>query len=128
VLSQALAVAHSTDVTPKPVSGRRTWVRRRRLDAAKARGVLDATLHELRETNYYELVGRFVGRRFSSGMTDESGTRSILEIRGEWAFGRPGPIRIVVSINDGHWRLLRPLLEEFTKASDDSFVGEAETA
>jgi hypothetical protein len=39
-------------------------------------------------------------------------------------YGRGGPLRVLGSIDDGGWRALSPLCDDFVLAPDGRFVGE----
>ena len=93
------------------------------MDATEARSLLRKELEALRSLSYAELADR-LDKPATHELRGESDVTYQLEIQ---VFGdhRPGGnLRVRGSIDDGGWRSLAPLFEDFIVAPDGSFVGE----
>jgi hypothetical protein len=95
------------------------------MDEVEARGLLDGVMAELRTESYPALVAQYVAETGVRDLIGESGAEYCVEIQGVWDRGKPGDLRILVGIDDGHLRAaLSPLTDDFVMAPDGSFVGE----
>ncbi|MGH7687107.1 MAG: hypothetical protein ACREN2_09875 [Candidatus Dormibacteria bacterium] len=93
-----------------------------RVDEAEARELLSQEEARLRRLRYEQL------RRFETARSEtRKGTSGVvyqLEIEAVWDDGKRQNLRLVLSIDDGGWRSLKPLAASFIVAPDGSFVGE----
>lgn len=65
-----------------------------------------------------------VGRSHRFEVTAESGIWYQGEVQVSWDGGPDGAIRVMASVDDGGWRAIVPLTEDFILAPDGTFVGE----
>ena len=96
------------------------------VNKAEARQLLiDEVIQPLRGLSYQALVERFLSRPPEHfPLEGPSGSRYLAEIQGFWDEGKPGPFRVLASIDDGGMSAFKPLCEDFIKAEDSSIVGE----
>jgi hypothetical protein len=94
------------------------------MDKAEARSVLAAELAPLRSASYSELVARLLNHEESFERVGASGTRYAVEIRAFWDGEPQGNLRVRAMIDDGGWRAFIPVVEDFIRAPDGSFVDE----
>ena len=55
----------------------------------------------------------------------EDGITYRVEIEAIWDIARKKDVRVIVSVDDGGWRALRPLAQSFVMHPDGSFVEES---
>ena len=94
------------------------------MDKAEARGILEAELAPLRSASYSDLVTRLLDHEESYERVGASGTRYAVEIRAFWDGVPQGNLRVRAMIDDSGWRAFIPVVEDFIRAPDGSFVGE----
>lgn len=95
------------------------------MDKVEAREIVAAEIAALRRRPYPEL------RRLADPANVEtrevsgrSGTKYQLVIEAAWDDTARRHVRVIVAIDDGGWRALLPLADDFIIAPDGSFVGE----
>jgi hypothetical protein len=95
------------------------------LDKVEAKHIAETELAKHRTLSYDELR-RFLETEPTQHLSVEGHTGAAyqLEIEYHWDSGVNGPIRVMVSIDDGGWRAFKPLSLDFIKAPDGSFLGE----
>ncbi len=95
------------------------------MDEAEARALLAEVTDQLRTESYPALVAQYIRKTGVVDLVGTSGIAYCVEVQGVWDSGRPGDVRIMAGIDDGHFRsALRPLTEDFVMAPDGSFLGE----
>ena len=93
------------------------------MDNAEAAALLKDHLAAYRLRPYSELL-KLLGKPQVAELRSASGSTYQVEVEVFWD-GRPGgALRILGSIDDGGWRALRPLCDDFILAPDGRFVGE----
>jgi hypothetical protein len=92
------------------------------VDKAEASGILRDELDQLRRASYAALVTRLLDTQESFERVGASGTRYAVEVRAFWDDKRQGNLRVRAMIDDGGWRAFAPLLEDFIRAPDGSFI------
>jgi hypothetical protein len=85
--------------------------------------LIDAELRRLLELPYSELI-KLVGAGESKQVVGEDGNSYQLEIEAIWDIARAEDVRVIVSVDDGGWRALKPLTQGFVMRPDGSFVDE----
>ncbi len=93
------------------------------MDKHEATTLLASKLAEYRRRTYEELVP-LVERPVHSEAVGTSGARYQLEVSVHWDDRAGGNVRVIAAIDDGGWRSLSPVAQDFIKAPDGSFVGE----
>lgn len=95
------------------------------MDEHEAQAIATRFLDRMRKLPYGELKRRIEESPLETAEeSGPSGMRYFLEIETLWD-GKPyGNIRVLVAIDDAGLRAFHPLLIDFIKAPDDSFVGE----
>jgi hypothetical protein len=96
----------------------------RDMDRAEAFSVAEAELKELRRTTYSQLVERLLDKQESVERVGASGARYAVEIQAFWDDKPNGNLRVSTAVDDGGWRAFVPLVVDFIRAPDGSFVGE----
>jgi len=92
------------------------------MDTAEAATLLKGHLEAYRPRSYRDLV-TLLGKPEVTSLRRASGVTYEVEVTVHWD-GRPGgALRVVGSIDDGGWRALRPLCDDFILAADGRFVG-----
>ena len=86
--------------------------------------LIDAELRRLLDLPYSELI-ELVGKRDFKEVVGEDGITYRVEIEAIWDIARKKEVRVIVSVDDGGWRALRPLTEDFVMRHDGSFVEES---
>lgn len=94
------------------------------MDEREARLVAEKIVESLRAEEYQILVDRYLNKAEHTEVVGESGTGYQVEVEAFWDSIGPGNLRVMVAIDDGGWRALRPLSTDFIVAPDGSFVGE----
>lgn len=90
----------------------------------EARQIIRAELEPYRAKPYSELTEMIDAEPVIGEATGPGGTLYQIEIQAFWD-GKPnGDIRVIGSIDDGGWRAIFPLTEDFIKSPSDKFVGE----
>ena len=82
------------------------------MDRDEARAVLAAELERYRSESYHSLQ-RLLTTQDTCRVTGPSGTVYQLEIQAVWDDGRPGNLRVLAMVDDGGWRALAPLTDDF---------------
>lgn len=86
-------------------------------------GLIDAELRGLRQLPYSELI-KLIGKPQRKQVVGEDEISYQLEIEAIWDINRAEDLRVIVSADDGGWRALKPLTDDFIMRPDGSFVGE----
>ena len=86
--------------------------------------LIDAELRRLLELPYSELI-KLVGAREVKEVFGEDGTSYQVQVKAIWETTRNKDVRVIVSVDDGGWRALRPLTQNFVMRPDGSFVEES---
>lgn len=94
-----------------------------RVDQVEARRLARQRVDELRRLSYAELRDLFLGRPECREITGESGTVYQSETEAFWDDRQAGDLLVVVSVDDGGWRVFCPLTEGFIIAPDGSLAG-----
>ena len=90
----------------------------------EARSILRARVAELRREPYDCLKSNWLGKPDCEQITSHRGVEYQVEIEAFWDDETAGHLRLVALIDDGGWRALAPLADDFIIAADGSFVGE----
>jgi len=85
--------------------------------------LIDAELRRLFELPYAELI-KMIGTPETKQVKGEDGISYQVEIEAIWDINRAEDVRVMVSIDDGGWRALVPLTQDFVMRPDGSFVDE----
>jgi hypothetical protein len=93
------------------------------MDKVEAKEILAQQISRLRALEYSELC-RLIKDPEQLEVTSESGAWYQLEIQAWWDDKSEHNLRVLVSIDDGGWRAIVPLTDDFIIAPDGSFVGE----
>lgn len=93
------------------------------MDKSEARAVLADHLRTLRALSYEELAGR-VDSVETAEVRAPSGVVYQLEVVFAWDSKPNADVRILGHIDDGGWRAVLPLTDDFIRAPDGTFVGE----
>ena len=94
------------------------------MDKVEAKEILDQKIAELRALPYSELCSR-LGHYEHVGVTGKFGTSYLLDIGVHWDSKRGDNLRVIVSIDDGAWRIIKRLMsDDFIIAPDGSFIDE----
>jgi len=93
------------------------------MDNAEAAALLKAHLAAYRLRPYSELL-TMRGKPQVAELRGDSGGRYQVEVEVFWDDRPGGALRVRGSIDDGGWRALRPLCDDFILAPDGRFVGE----
>ena len=83
--------------------------------------LIDAELRRLFELPYSELINR-IGIPETKQVIGEDGHSYQLEIEAIWDISSDEDVRVIVSVDDGGWRALKPLTEDFVMRPDGSYV------
>lgn len=71
------------------------------MDRQEAGAIADAIIAELRSVPYDTLTERLLGEVETREVTGPSGVTYQVEIHGIWDTGEPGPLRVIVGVDDG---------------------------
>jgi hypothetical protein len=93
------------------------------MNKIEALAVLQGQLQPWRKRSWVQLREE-VGSSHRFEATAESGTEYQGEVQVFWDAEPDGAIRVMASIDDGGWRALVPLTEDFILAPDGTFVCE----
>jgi hypothetical protein len=85
--------------------------------------LIDAELRRLFELPYSEFINR-IGAPETKQVIGEDGNSYQVEIEAIWDISRDEDVRVIVSVDDGGWRALKPLTQDFVMRPDGSFVDE----
>ncbi|HSJ72522.1 MAG TPA: hypothetical protein VLA29_12860 [Acidimicrobiia bacterium] len=94
------------------------------MDKDEARTIARSILDSLQQETYEHLVDGYLDAHIHREAFGRSGTAYQIEIDALWDSGEPGDIRVLVAIDDGGWSAFSPLVVNFIKAPDGSFVGD----
>jgi hypothetical protein len=83
--------------------------------------LIDTELRRLLELPYSELI-KLVGASEFKQVVGEDGIAYQLEIEAIWDITQGEDVRVIVSVDDGGWRALKPLTQDFVMRPDGSFV------
>jgi hypothetical protein len=86
--------------------------------------LIDAELRRLLELPYSELI-KLVGVRDFKEVVGEDGITYRVQVKAIWETTKNKDVRVVVSVDNGGWRALRPLTQNFVIRPDGSFVEES---
>ena|ERR1035437_8805412 len=86
--------------------------------------LIDAELRRLLDLPYSQLI-KLVGVRELKEVVGEDGVSYRVEVEAIWDIARKKDVTVIVSVDDGGWRALRPLTEDFVMRPDGSFVEES---
>lgn len=89
-----------------------------------AHELIYARLQRLRALSYAELIA-MVGRCEITEIVGHDGRQYQLQTQVCWDGRDGGNVRVIVSADDGGWRALIPLTEDFIIRPDGTFVGES---
>ena len=89
----------------------------------EARALLRQHLEGYRRRPYAELV-RLLGQPQVTQLNGASDVTYQVEVEIFWDARPGGAIRVLGSIDDGGWRALKPLCDDFILAPNGTFVGE----
>ena len=93
------------------------------MDKTEAKKILSQHLEQYRKRSHSELT-QLIDQPETLTVTGVSGTQYGLEFEAFWDHQRGQDLRVIGSIDDGGWRALSPLSEDFIMRNDGSFVGE----
>ena len=93
------------------------------MDNAEAAALLKDHLDGYRLRSYADLV-TLLGKPQVVELRGASGATYQLEVEVHWDDRPGGALRVLGSIDDGGWRALKPLCDDFVLAPDGRFVGE----
>ncbi len=85
--------------------------------------LLDAELRRLFELPYAELL-KLIGAPETKQVIGEDGISYQIEIEAIWDIHRDEDVRVIVAVDDGGWRVLKPLTQDFVMRPDGSYVDE----
>jgi len=84
------------------------------VDREEAGAIADAIVVELQSVPYDVLAKRLLGEIETREVTGPSGVTYQVEIQGLWDTGKPGPLRVIVGVDDGTFRgAFRPVDRHF---------------
>jgi len=84
------------------------------VDRQEAGAIADAIVAELQALPYAALTERLRGEIATREPTGPSGVKYQVEIHGMWDTGKPGPLRVIVGVDDGTLRgAFRPVDRDF---------------
>lgn len=84
------------------------------MDRQEAGAIADAIVAELRSVPYDTLTERLLGEVETREVAGPSGVTYQVEIQGMWDTGQPGPLRVIVGVDDGTLRgAFRPVDRDF---------------
>jgi hypothetical protein len=93
------------------------------MDTAEAKVVIADRLATLRSQTRAKLEQR-VGDPEHAEIVAPSGATYQVETQAMWDDTKNGNLRVMVSVDDGGWRSIAPLSDDFIVAPDGSFIGE----
>lgn len=86
--------------------------------------VLAPIVEESQRKPYAYWVDQFADQPIVLEVKAPDGTDCQVEINVLWDDGKEGPIRVMLSIDDGGWRAFAPVTESFVIAEDGTLLGE----
>jgi len=92
------------------------------VDNVEALGMLREHLRGYRQRTYRDLVG-LVGTRAVAELGGPSGAVYQIEVAVHWDHRPGGAIRVLGAVDDGGWRALVPVTDDFILAPDGTFTG-----
>jgi hypothetical protein len=93
------------------------------MDKTEAKKILTEQLEQYRKRSYSELT-QLINEPETLTVIGGSGTKYGLEFEALWDHEPGKDLRVIGSIDDGGWRALSPLSDDFIMRNDGSFVGE----
>ena len=93
------------------------------MDPLIAAEILLEEVGKLRARSYAELVAT-IGEPELREVTGSDGKQYQLETGCHWDSADGGNVRVITSVDDGKLTDIAPLIDDFIKAPDGSFVGE----
>jgi hypothetical protein len=93
------------------------------MNKTEAHSLLQGQLQQWRERSWAQLREE-VGQSHRFEETAASGSRYQRQIQVFWDNRPDGAIRVMASIDDGGWRAVVPLTDDFILAPDGTFVDE----
>jgi hypothetical protein len=95
------------------------------MNVAEAREIQRQKMSQLRQRSYEDLCRLLRSENIEwEEILGASGQRYQLKSYALWDDQRGGDLRVWVDIDDGGWRSVCPLTDNFIMAPDGSFVGE----
>jgi hypothetical protein len=82
--------------------------------------LMDAEFRKLLDLPYSELL-KLVGSRKFKEVVGEDDTSYRVRVEAAWDIPKKKDVRVLVSVDDGSWRALRPLTQGFVIRPDGSF-------
>ncbi len=92
------------------------------MDEAEARLLLDGIAAEVARLSYDELVARYRGETECREVVGESGAVYQVEVQAFWDGRDPGPLRVILGVDDGGWRAWSPLTTDFVMLPDGTLL------
>jgi hypothetical protein len=93
------------------------------MNIEEAHSVLVAELARYRMESYQALQ-RLLGTQDAYEVAAPSGAEYQIEIQAFWDGKQGGDLRVVGAVDDGSWRALKPLSDDFIMTPTGAFVGE----
>ena len=93
------------------------------MDKTEAKKILSEQLEQYRKRSHSELT-QLIGQSETLTVMGVSGTKYGLEFEAVWDHEPGEDLRVIGSIDNGGWRALKPLNDDFIMRRDGSFVGE----
>jgi len=93
------------------------------MNIEEARSVLVNELARYRMESYQALQ-RLLATQDTYEVAAPSGAKYQIEIQAFWDGKRAGDLRVVGAVDDGSWRALKPLTDDFIMTPTGAFVGE----
>jgi hypothetical protein len=93
------------------------------MDKTEAKKILSEQLEQYRKRSHSELT-QLIGQPETLTVMGVSGTKYGLEFEAVWDHEPGEDLRVIGSIDNGGWRALKPLNDDFIMRRDGSFVGE----
>jgi hypothetical protein len=94
------------------------------MNKAEAKRLIAKELEIYRSKNYHELIIMINSEPITYELKGEDGVNYQIEIKAFWDDKENGNVRITGVIDDGGWRALIPLSDDFIKSPSGKFVGE----
>jgi hypothetical protein len=92
------------------------------MDNVEAISILRDYLRMYRQHSYGDLV-ELVGTREVAELGGPSGAVYQIEVAVHWDHRPGGAIRVLGAVDDGGWRAVVPLTDDFILAPDGTFIG-----
>jgi hypothetical protein len=89
----------------------------------EAKRILTEQLELYRKRSHSELT-QFINQPETFTVMGDSGTKYQLEFEAVWDHEPGKDLRVIGLIDDGGWRALSPLSDDFIMRNDGTFVGE----